>query len=172
MTTIEQQLLDMHDRLALQELVYDYARAVDRRDFALLKSLYEEDAIDDHGVWFCGRASDFIEELERLLPTWECTMHCVTNSVFRIDGDRAEGEIYKIAYHRSLEPNQYEMVSGGRFLDRYRKRDGKWRFAHRMLVNDFEMQSPCAPPPDAHRRAPGAADPSYAFFTLFARGAR
>jgi len=42
------------DRLALQDLVQKYSRAIDRRDFALLRTLYHEDAIEDHGGMFSG----------------------------------------------------------------------------------------------------------------------
>jgi hypothetical protein len=169
-----EQLLEMHDKVALLELVNTYARAADRQDFELMASLYEDDAIDEHGSWFSGPAHEYIARLREILPRWECTLHCVMNSVFKVSGARAEGEIYKIAYHRSRAPDAYEMVSGGRFFDRYAKRDGVWRFAHRRLVNDFNTQAPYVAPANAAElsRAGGADDPSYAFFSLFARGRR
>jgi hypothetical protein len=43
------QLQTLIDKQALHELVLRYCRACDRRDFALLRSLYHDEAIDDHG---------------------------------------------------------------------------------------------------------------------------
>ncbi len=48
------------DKQALSELVHSYCRACDRRDFALLRSLYHDDAIDDHGTMFRGTADEYL----------------------------------------------------------------------------------------------------------------
>ena len=45
----QQELLD---RAELTDLVMRYSRGVDRRDFALIRSTYHDDAIDDHGEMF------------------------------------------------------------------------------------------------------------------------
>jgi len=41
------------DRFAIENILTSYARAIDRLDIELLKSLYHEDARDDH-AWFEG----------------------------------------------------------------------------------------------------------------------
>ena len=46
-----QQLIDKQQLL---ELSLEYCRAIDRRDFVRLRSLYHDDAIDDHGGMFRG----------------------------------------------------------------------------------------------------------------------
>ena len=51
------------DRIALTDLVMRYCRGIDRRDYALVRSLYHDDAIDDHGNMFCGSPDDFVESL-------------------------------------------------------------------------------------------------------------
>ena len=177
-----QNLLDMlqelQDKTALQELVYSYCRASDRRDYALMRDLYAEDGYDDHGVFFSGPARDYIAWLPSILDTWECTMHCVMNCMFKVDGDRAEGEIYKMAYHRAKPPDPFEYLSGGRYFDRYVRQDGVWRFAHRKLVQDFQTRIPAGagthvPYPEGTAVGlPGAQDSLYSFLTLFRRGQR
>ncbi len=175
---ITPELRELLDKQALHELVNTYCRASDRRDYDLLRSLYTDDAIDDHGVYFCGPAGAYIDWLPSMLDVWDSTLHCVFNTLFRVDGDRAEGEIYKVAYHRAKPPDAFEYLSGGRFLDRYRRVDGRWRFAHRKLVQDFQSKIPAdagtnVPWPEGTAIGqPGAQDLLYTHLQLFKRGNR
>ena len=57
------------DREAIRTLVYAYCRAVDRRDFDWLRTLYHPDAIDDHTPYFNGPASEFIDRLPEGMAT-------------------------------------------------------------------------------------------------------
>ena len=101
------------DKFALQELCAKYSRAVDRRDFALLRSLYHDDANDEHGSMFAGGATDFVDYVSRTVSQFESTSHYITNMIFAVDGNKAEGEIYKINYHRTSK------VSRGRGLAKF-----------------------------------------------------
>jgi hypothetical protein len=127
---------ELLDRIALRDLVMRYCRGCDRRDFALVRSLYHDDAIDDHGAMFCGGPDDFVAWLPQVMDRWELTVHNVTNSLFVIDGDRAEGEHYVTAYHRSFGPDRKEYIVQGRYLDVYERRAGVWKFFRRSLVFD------------------------------------
>ena len=136
---------EMLDRQALQQLAWSYCHACDRQDFKLLRSLYHDDAIDDHGPMFCGGPDEYIAWLPSMLANWSLTSHMITNMLFLIDGDEAEGELYAIAYHRTHGPDQREVIAGGRYVDRYQKRDGVWRFWRRSLVLDW-MENRAVPP--------------------------
>jgi len=61
-------------------------------------------------------------------------------------------------------------VVGGRYLDKYEKRDGTWKFSRRMIVTDWahvndpssvDLSHPITR--DTPRGAPDANDPSYQF---------
>ena len=166
------------DRLALQDLVQKYSRAIDRRDFALLRTLYHEDAIEDHGGMFSGPASAYIDWLPGALARNEATAHYILNTLFEIDGDRAEGEIYKINYHRSPPPDPVEIITGSRSHDRFERRDGVWRFSYRGIVIDWSNSRPVNPGAYAEFAAnsqsgqPDETDLSYARLPLFLRGGR
>ena len=122
------------DKQALHELVLKYCRACDRRDFVLLRSLYHDDAIDDHGAMFCGSADEYLAWLPGVLANFEATVHAITNALFEVRWDEAQGELYTIAYHRTRSPAAREITIGGRYLDRYARRAGVWKFAHRSLA--------------------------------------
>lgn len=134
---------DVADRLALQHLAHAYCHAVDRGDFALLRSLYHDDAVDDHGAMFRGTADEYVAWLPRMLAGLEATRHEITGMLFLVDGDRAQGELVSTAYHRTRDGR--EIVVSGRYLDTYARRDGVWRILHRSLVMDGFLERPAQP---------------------------
>ncbi|MEW6645247.1 MAG: nuclear transport factor 2 family protein [Pseudomonadota bacterium] len=164
---------DLIARDSLRRLVTTYSRAVDRRDFKLLRSLYHDDADDHHGDMFRGGADAYVAFVEKALSAYEATVHYVVNTSFEIDGDDAEGEVHKINYHRTVGPERYEIVTGSRSLDRYRRSNGEWRFLSRTITLDWANKRPvqaeafedfaASSPPGS----PGPDDLSYKLLTLF-----
>jgi ketosteroid isomerase-like protein len=136
-----QELLDTH---ALQQLAWTYCHAVDRGDLTLLRSLYHDDAIDDHGSMFCGTPDEYVAWLPRMLAGLDATRHEITNMLFVIDGDTAQGQLHSTAYHRTPRPDSREIVIGGRYLDTYAKRGGIWRILRRSLVMDTLLDRPAS----------------------------
>ena len=124
------------DQMAIRDLVMRYCRGCDRRDFTLVRALYHDDAIDDHGSMFKGNPDDFVAWLPQAMAPWELTIHSISNSLFAVDGDYAEGEHHARAYHRTHPPERKEYIVHGRYLDKYARRDGVWKFLHRSLVFD------------------------------------
>jgi ketosteroid isomerase-like protein len=133
------------DKQAIAELVFGYSRAVDRKDFALLRSLYTDDGFDDHGGLYCGSASGYIDWLEQAMSSCEITTHSVHNHLIALlSADRAEGEVYVTAYHRlhNGSGGYNELIEGLRYLDHYQKNNGRWQFARRTLINDWAQVGP------------------------------
>lgn len=172
-------LQELIDREEIRSLIHAYCNAADRHDHAKMRSLYHEDAIDEHGHMSKGPAMDFIDKLPEIQAPMEILHHNVTTINLALDGDRAEGEVYLIALHRVKGPDgPFDVLVGGRYFDRYERRDGRWKFAHRAIVADWaNVHSPSIVDLDhpflegAHIGKPGPADPSYAFFKLLKRGA-
>ena len=129
-----QSMLDKHE---LRELGETYCRGIDRQDFALVRTLYHDDAIDDHGDMFKGGPDEYVAWLPKIMAMWDATVHSISNAVYAVDGDKANGELYVVAYHRTHAPDAKEIVVGGRYLDRYEKRGGVWKFCHRSLAMDW-----------------------------------
>jgi hypothetical protein len=137
MTTLEPRALATDEALAhleLQRLVWTYCHAVDRGDMQLLRSLYHDDAVEDHGGMFLGSPDEYVDWLPAMRASVDLIKHTVDSMVFIVDGDRAQGELASTAYHRIGEQ---EVVIGGRYLDTYARRDGVWRIQHRSLVLDW-----------------------------------
>lgn len=134
--TLDPQTLRLLDEVAIRRLVMLYCRGCDRRDFALVRSLYHDDAIDEHGTMFVGGPDEFVAWLPQATAPWDLTRHEISNSVIAVSGDLAEGEHYVRAWHRTPSPDRRELTVHGRYLDRYARRDGAWKFLHRRLVFD------------------------------------
>lgn len=132
------------DKQAIHEVLMLYSRGVDRCDAQTLKSVYWADATDDHGT-FVGNAHEFVDGLLPALRTMDRTMHQQCNVIIELTGpDSARVETCCQAYHELTGPDgsKSEMVVGGRYLDRFEKRGGQWKIAHRLYVIDWNQNGP------------------------------
>jgi hypothetical protein len=179
---MEKALQELLDKQAIAELVHNYSRAVDRKDWALLRDLYTRDGVDDHAALFCGPADDFIKWLESASAHLDGMAHHVHSILIGVDGDAAWGEAYVTSYNRWPDGNGgfEEFVQGLRYLDNYRREGERWRFAYRKVMVDYAYKQPAwfdfTDPLLAGKRPGrfGGGDPSYADLKhpAFARGAR
>ena len=165
-------LQDLLDRQDLADLVLRYCRCIDRRQFDKLRPLYHADARHDHGGMFQGNPADLIAWLSRTTPAAMVTHHFVGNMLFQVDGDRAEGEIYTINTHRfPAATGARDYIASGRYLDRYERRNGVWRFSFRQRIADWTHEGAAQPAAMAAGLRAGAtdgSDPSFALRTLAA----
>lgn len=175
---MDPQLQALLDKQAITELIHRYCNAADRHDHDKMRSLYHTDAIDDHGSFFKGPAMDFIDMLPEIQAPMLILHHNVTTVNLALDGDYAEGEVYIIAYHQvATDGEPMDLLIGGRYFDKYQKRDGEWKFSHRAVVADWATVNETTTTNLTHPMIegayigkPGTADPSYEFFTLLKRG--
>ncbi len=127
---------------AITEVLHRYSRGVDRRDRAILASVYWPDAHDDHIV-FKGSGDALLDYLCAAVEYLR-TAHRISNILIDLDGDNAAAcESYVWAYHSVPMPNGTEdVIFGGRYLDRFEKRHGEWRIARRKLMLDYFQRQP------------------------------
>ncbi len=129
---IQRELEDLHSR---------FVHAADRRDYPLLRSLYTDDAIDDHGL-YNGPVDGYITWLHDVQDAFDITTHFLTNMLCAVDGDTAESESRGTAYLRLKADAPYNMIVINRHFDSYRRVAGKWLFSHRSLCIDWVQQFP------------------------------
>jgi hypothetical protein len=157
----------------IRELAMLYSRGVDRKDAQLLRTLYTSDATDTHGDTFDGPADAFVAFLERSFPYMTYSGHHICNHLISVEDDRGEGEVYAIAWHVIADEKGgwQEDLMCVRYLDRYRREAGRWRFAQRVVSYDMRVRRPLAGPEPVS--SPGQ-DASFDVLKsrLFARGPR
>jgi hypothetical protein len=172
--TMDAALQEMLDEHALRKLVHAYCRAVDRGDIAALRQLYHHDAVDAHGAFSTGSVEGFFEQLGAARPYLRAMAHNITTANFAIRGNEAEGEVYNIAFHTLAgKGRDIDLVIGGRYLDKYEKRDAAWKLLERTVVTDWarvtdpssmDMSHPITA--DTLKGALDESDPSYGFFSM------
>ena len=185
----ERALQTLLDRQAITEILYLYCRASDRGDETLMRSLFHPDSTHRHGG-FEGLSQDFAGFAMKIIGRAKVTKHLLTNVSIELEGgsvgadagtgkgngngnddgkgngpgDVAYAESHYSAYHRA--PNREtgldeDQFSGGRYLDRFERRDGQWKIAARIGLIDYEkFQAPAERaaaqlPPSARSRRIG-----------------
>lgn len=160
----------------LHELEMAYCRGIDRRDPELIRSIFFEDAIEDHGEAWYGTGSEWVDYIfAGYLLQFEVTAHYVMNEWYKVDGVRAEGETHRVSYHR--RPNGEEVTAGSRTFNRYECRNGVWKITYRGVSRDWLRESHAAAPDPSQPKhmilrpsLPGPDDVSYKELAMFGRG--
>ena len=141
--------LDVDDLLAhaaIQQVLMRYCRGVDRGDLALLQSVYHDGAIDRHGQ-FDGLGVDFAAGLVKSMDAAGTVgQHHITNVLIELDGREANVESYFLALHPAPSEGDAARLAfvGGRYLDRFSCRDGRWAIADRTVILDWSRRTSSA----------------------------
>jgi ketosteroid isomerase-like protein len=115
-----------------------YARGVDRSDADMLNSCYFDDAIEEHGSSFTGNAREYVAGAMKRLAKAGVMAHYICNTHIEFDGDVAWVESYLLTFARFGTPEEpWDTLTGGRVIDRFEKRGGEWRIAHRKVAFDW-----------------------------------
>jgi hypothetical protein len=133
----EERIQLMLDKQEIQECIVRWFRGLDRHDADLARSAFHEDSRDDHGV-FIGSGFDAVD--------WANThhdnmglrghQHYITNFSIDVNGDEAHSESYVMVVFCNAG-NWDHSVGGGRYLDRFERRDGRWGIVDRVVVYEW-----------------------------------
>jgi len=142
----------------IRQCLLRYARGMDRHDTALVASAYHADAIDDHTSYIGPGSGLALHANAAHDAMWEAHQHFVINTTIDLDGDTAHVESYLISAGRRKQNSGTEL-HGGRYVDRFEKRAGRWAIAARILV--YEWGLPAEGAVEALKSVPlGTQDPS------------
>lgn len=133
---------------ACQSVLFDYARANDRVDEALLLSCFWPESQHHHGG-FKGRSVDFAGFALKVLHSVKYTAHHISNVAIDVKGDQAFSECYYFAHHRrdaKVGGGEEDAFFEGRYLDRFERRRGVWKIIQRRGLADYAAVVPAVTP--------------------------
>ena len=140
---LQRAVKELMDRQAILDCLNRYARGLDRRDPDVLRSAFHPDATDHHGGHI-----DYHPAADSLIADWEIrdadrafSQHLLLNTSIDLDGDTAHTETYFqliVGLSPDVRPDSPGLsVSGGRYVDRFERREGEWRIARRVLIVEY-----------------------------------
>ncbi|MGO4689644.1 nuclear transport factor 2 family protein [Glaciibacter sp. 2TAF33] len=119
----------------IRNLQERYCRGIDRADADILRSVYWEDAQDDHGA-FRGDREEYIDWVIPVVrERFAALQHVLGQTYTELDGDTAHSETYFLQH--SLRHDGKAYACPGRYVDRLERRDGEWRIAERVTIMTF-----------------------------------
>lgn len=148
----------LRSRAQIQDLMHRWCRAVDRKDWAVVREVFHPEGTDDHGI-YRGGVDGLIAWLSGRHETIERSMHQIGNMLIEFsDDDNALVETYSLAIQRySAEGSQtrsaiaggasvgaqpFDMLMFGRYVDHFQRRDGAWKILSRTVVFDNSTMFP------------------------------
>jgi hypothetical protein len=144
------------DRMAIQDALYRWCRAIDRLDYDGMRASFHPDATDSHGA-YCGGIDGLIAWIRERHESIPFSMHAISNILIEFAGpDLALVETYIRTIQRypaqatasltQLSGGQVgtgafgvDLFTGSRYLDRFERRKGEWRIAQRTLIQDWKQ---------------------------------
>ena len=144
----------LEDRFHIEQAIRYWARAVDRRDWDMVRSVFHSGATDDHGM-YNGEIEGLIEWLKARHECITMSMHVLGNILIEfINAEVAICETYIVAYQRydvaagddhkhifaalgkdvDISNLPIDVMMPARYVDEFAIRNGAWRITKRTTV--------------------------------------
>ena len=140
---MEQQLQELLDKRACEEVILRYGRTLDWLDSGGQTDCYWPDAEIDYG-FFEGTGQDWVPVVMEVESAAPRRWHVSTGVMVQVDGDRAKSECYGISVGSTTNEDGTltDTMFGGRYLDELEKRNGEWRISKRVYIADWIQHFP------------------------------
>lgn len=144
------------DRMAIQDVMYKWCRAIDHLDGEGMRAVFHPDAIDNHGPYVGGVDGlvKWITERHKPIPF---SSHQISNMLIefatadlalvettvrtlqRYPAD-AKASLAQLSGGRAGKPGVgMDLLTSSRYVDRFERRNGEWRIARRTLIQDWKQ---------------------------------
>ena len=146
--SVSSRLQKLEDREAIRQLLMNYGRYLDQRDFTSFSGLFAE----KDGEWIGGmgkaKGRDSIRKLMESTIGNNTTggingpsCHVFTNEVIQVDGNRAKA-VTKWMFVVQSSSKQPQPVYIGHYDDMFTRESGQWKFLRRVVYGDIPPDDP------------------------------
>jgi hypothetical protein len=145
--SLESRLKQLEDREEIRELLMDYGRFLDRRDFDSFSHLFAE----KEGEWIGGMGkAKGPQAICRLMEDTigkdtqdigAASVHIFTNEKIQIEGDRARAST-KWMFLVQDENRKPTPFYAGHYEDSIVRENGRWKFLKRVVYGDIPSDNP------------------------------
>ena len=133
------------DRLAIRELVENWAVWRDAGDWARFRTVWHDDG-RMMATWFQGPADDFIRVSQEGFARGVRIVHFLGGSSVDVAGDRAIAQTKMTISQRALVHDVLcDVVCTGRFYDFLERRGGRWGLVLRQPIYEKDRMDPVDP---------------------------
>ena len=134
---LEDRLRRLEDREEIRDLLNEYGRTLDGRDFAAYAGLFAADGEWQGGLGSARTPAGIQAMLEKAIGPGPPSgaFHIMSNMVIAVDGDEATARSRWTWVTRSPE-GQPTVARAGHYDDVSVREDGRWRFRRRFASSD------------------------------------
>lgn len=135
----------MQDRLAIIEVVENWALWRDAGDWERFRTVWHDDGWMT-ATWFQGPAEQFIEVSRAGFEKGVSILHFLGGSSVDVQGARAVAQTkMTISQRGDVDRVTVDVVCTGRFYDFFEKRAGKWAIVRRQPIYEKDRMDPVDP---------------------------
>jgi hypothetical protein len=137
--------IEMQDRLAIREVVENWAVWRDAGDWERFRTVWHDDG-HMMATWFQGPAEEFIRVSRAGFDKGVSILHFLGGNSVDIAGTRAISQTkMTIAQRASVHDVVVDVVCTGRFYDFFDKRNGRWGIVLRQPIYEKDRMDPVDP---------------------------
>jgi hypothetical protein len=139
-------LQEISDRLEIQQLMVDYATAIDTKTFDALDQVFTPDAYIDYRAMggIDGRFPEVKAWLAQVLPNFSSYYHMIGNVSIKVSGDTATSKII------CFNPMQMDLADGSKqtmflglwYIDKFVRTAAGWRMSERVEESCYAANVP------------------------------
>lgn len=133
------------DRLAIRELIENWALWRDAGDWERFRTVWHDDG-KMYATWFQGSADEFIAASRKGFESGVSILHFLGGQTIDIAGHRAISQAkMTIAQRADVHGISCDVVCTGRFYDFLEKRNGRWGVVLRRPIYEKDRMDPVDP---------------------------